>query len=103
MLEHMTWPRFRMTIAEVKVGIGFLFALLLGFIFLSSPLYASAHTSTARVDGPAMGVSAGFNGRFRDDNWVPVYITLSNNGSDFTGSVVVDIPTPYSNLGNSDP
>lgn len=107
MLQRGTRPRFHMTIIGVKTGVSLSLALLLCLILFSSPLYASAHTTrhtaNTHADGPTLSVSAAFNGRFRDNNWIPVYISLSNNGTDFTGSVAVDIPTPYANVGNSDP
>ncbi len=56
-------------------------ALIVAYFFF--PASASAHTvqaSAATRSGPAFQVNAGFNARYRDGNWVPVQISLSNNG-----------------------
>ncbi len=43
---------------------------------------------------PTFQVDAGFQTRYRDGNWVPVRVTLSNNGADFSGSVSVSAIAP---------
>jgi hypothetical protein len=67
---------------------------------LSSP-GVSAHIAKAVADGPIMQVNAGFNARYRDGNWVPFQVTLSNNGADFSGSLSVNAPAPYGGSGNA--
>jgi hypothetical protein len=72
--------------------------LILFFIVLvfSPSALASTHSSsTAANSGPSIHVSAGFDARYRDGNWIPVQVTLSNNGPDFTGTVAINIPAPY--------
>lgn len=81
-------------------------------IFLSSLLFAQSafaqpktpinqrttDNQTTRMqraanDGPNLSqVSAGFDARFHDGNWIPVRVTLDNTGSDFQGSVAVNVP-----------
>src|SRR5438270_12530251 len=69
-------------------------------VMLSFP-GVSAHTAKAVADGPTMQVNAGFNARYRDGNWVPFQITLSNSGADFSGSLSVNAPAPYGGFGNA--
>ena len=67
------------------------------------PASAWAHTGQASAGtrgGPALQVNAGFNSRYRDGNWVPVQISLSNNGADFSGMLSIAAPSPYSAPGN---
>ncbi len=64
---------------------------------LLSPLSVAAYTQQAHDNGPLLQVTAGFDGRYRDGNWLPIQLKLSNNGTDFAGSVSIDIPSPYSN------
>jgi uncharacterized membrane protein YhaH (DUF805 family) len=48
--------------------------------------------------GPTLTqVNAGFDSRFHDGNWVPVHVTLDNNGSDFQGTVSVSAANAFSN------
>src|SRR5438552_17119918 len=63
-------------------------------VMLSFP-GVSAHIAKAVADGPTMQVNAGFNARYRDGNWVPFQVTLSNSGADFSGSLSVNAPAPY--------
>jgi hypothetical protein len=52
---------------------------------------ARAHAATGR---PALQVSAGFNTRYRDGNWIPVRATLLNDGPDFAGTLSLAAPIP---------
>src|SRR5205823_7834394 len=36
-------------------------------------------------------------------NWIPVQVTLNNSGTDFTGTISVNVPTPYLGGGGTDP
>jgi hypothetical protein len=74
--------------------------LLLAFIllYLLFPLNASAYsnnTTHTTASGPTLQVTAGFNTRFRDGNWIPVQINLSNNGPDFEGTITINTPSPF--------
>src|SRR5512135_1674569 len=64
--------------------------------------HASAHTRAVPLEGPAMQVSAGFSSRYRDGDWIPLRLTLHNNGPDFTGAISVNSPNPYA-AGNGTP
>src|SRR5438270_11018312 len=59
----------------------------------------SGHTTKTVANGPTMQVNAGFNARYRDGNWVPFQVTLSNSGADFSGSLSVNAPAPYGGIG----
>lgn len=72
-----------------------LIALLALTFFVASP-YAFADVRVP-ADGPSMSVSIGFNTRFRDGNWIPIQISLSNSGADFTGKLNINIPDPANN------
>src|SRR5438105_5866704 len=77
-------------------------ALIVAYFFF--PASASAHTVQASAgtrSGPALQVNAGFNARYRDGNWVPVQVTLSNSGADFSGSLSVNAPAPYGGFSNA--
>ncbi|GAC1350326.1 MAG: hypothetical protein NVSMB27_31760 [Ktedonobacteraceae bacterium] len=54
----------------------------------------------APTNAPTFQVSAGFNARYRDGNWVPFQISLSNGGADFAGSISINAPSPYAGQGN---
>lgn len=85
-------------------------ALSLFVTFLLFPSNALANTGMAAVNGtsppsllPTFEVKAGFNARYRDGNWVPVQITLNNNGADFSGTLSISAPPAFAGLGNSTP
>ncbi|HLG62662.1 MAG TPA: hypothetical protein VKY19_12055 [Ktedonosporobacter sp.] len=88
----------------IRVLIGVCLALALTLLLL--PLSASAHAIyqssllTIPAAGPTMQAQAGFSSRYRDGNWIPVQVTLSNNGPDFNGKVSVNTSTPFG-AGNS--
>lgn len=80
------------------IGMVALFALLL------FPLSASAHTlstHSAHAGGPRFSVNAGFDTRYRDGNWIPVEISLSNGGSDFNGTLSIATVSPFGNNNNT--
>jgi uncharacterized membrane protein YhaH (DUF805 family) len=54
-----------------------------------------------RAGGPMLQVKAGFESHYRDGNWVPVQITLHNDGPDFNGVLLLITPTPQFQLGGS--
>src|SRR5205814_7836537 len=66
--------------------------LLLAFAFLSSPVQASAHTTTSTLtaaSGPALQVDVGFEGSFKRGYWTPVFVGVSNGNSAFAGTLSV--------------
>ncbi len=70
-----------------------LLALLLAIPFLLSPASAHAFSSTRAsrflpsASSITLQIDPGFNGRYRDGDWVPIHITLRNNGADFNGTL----------------
>src|SRR5437762_11185368 len=65
--------------------------ILLVTLFLF-PASAWAYTTPPATSGPTLQVSTGFNTHY--PGWVPVYITLSNNGADFSGTLSISVSTP---------
>ncbi len=63
--------------------------LALALIFFVAPAQARAATG-----GPSLQVNAGFETRYRDGNWVPVQVTLRNDGADFNGVLSLSAPVP---------
>src|SRR5260370_31875866 len=52
--------------------------------------------------GPSLQANAGFETRYRDENWVPVQVTLHNNGPDFNGTLSLSASS-FQYLGQSNP
>lgn len=96
MLKKNYWPHHRTTLATTT---SFCLSLFCTFALLLLPLPVSAHARTSMVS-PTFRVKAGFDARYRDGNWIPVQVSLSNTGADFAGSVAVDMPSPYGGIGN---
>ena len=61
--------------------------LLLGLVAASTGAVARAQTS-----GIGLSVRAGFDGYYKDGMWIPVRITLSNDGPDADGVVKIAAP-----------
>jgi hypothetical protein len=68
---------------------------VLSFVF---PLQALAHE---RIHSPLLHVKAGFDSYYRDGNWVPVQVTLSNEGPDFNGTLSLLTPISQFQGGSS--
>lgn len=66
------------------------FALTLTSFMFSGK--ASARTSSISTSLIQIKVDAGFDSLYRDGSWIPVHITLQNNGPDFNGTVSIDEP-----------
>src|SRR2546421_13076411 len=75
--------------------------LVLAFAFLSSPLQASAHTTTRRLtatSSPTLQVDVGFEGSFKGGYWTPGFVGVSNGSSDCVGRLsasTVSRPLPF--------
>src|SRR5215831_10421543 len=67
-------------------------------LYVVFPKNVSAHE---RISGPSFQVKAGFESHYRDGNWVPVQITLHNDGSDFNGTLSLITPSPQFQLSGS--
>ncbi|MBA2393725.1 MAG: hypothetical protein H0V70_13390 [Ktedonobacteraceae bacterium] len=76
------------------VGCSLLVALLLTLLFATHST-SNQKTSTAVT----FQVHIGFDGRYKNGTWVPVYVTLSNTGPDFTGLLSI---TPPASLSDSE-
>lgn len=81
---------------NIRVFVASCFALVL-LLFFALPTNALAHTVTG---GPSLQVSAGFETHYRDGNWVPVQITLHNDGPDFSGNLSLTASNPQYVLQN---
>ena len=68
---------------------------LINFAF---PKQVLAHERTGE---PTFQVKAGFESHYRDGNWVPVQITLRNDGPDFNGTLSLITPTPQFQLSSN--
>jgi hypothetical protein len=73
------------------------------FTFLLFPLNASASSSVSSASKPTFHISAGFNSRYRDSNWVPVQVSLRNDGADFNGFISINVPAPSVSITRSSP
>ncbi|HYB02463.1 MAG TPA: hypothetical protein VED37_19720, partial [Ktedonobacteraceae bacterium] len=56
-----------------------------GYVSMPTSVYASS-------SGPTMQINAGFGAYYRLGAWVPLYITLRNNGPDFNGTLSTSNP-----------
>ena len=65
--------------------------IVLALLFFISPTRAQAQTVTS---GPSFQVNAGFETRYQDGNWIPVQVSLRNDGPDFSGSLSLKTPNP---------
>lgn len=73
------------------------------FTFLLFPLNASASSSVSSATRPGFQIKAGFNSRYRDSNWVPVQVSLHNDGADFNGFISISVPAPSVSITRSSP
>ena len=64
---------------------------MLALLFLVFPTRAQARAVTS---GPSFQVNAGFETRYRDGNWIPVQVTLHNDGPDFSGTLSLSAAAP---------
>lgn len=87
-------PRIRV---PVCICIAILSAL---FLF---PQSIAANTLASAFSKPVFHIDAGFNSRYRDGNWVPVQVSLRNDGADFSGFVSITVPAPSANITRSSP
>ncbi len=95
----MPWSRFQLQLSPATRRLaGWCLALVLTvglFLFLASGLTShltSPPSATALKGRLTLQVDAGFNSRYRNGNWIPVHITLYNNGPDFSGTLATSNP-----------
>jgi hypothetical protein len=73
----------------------FIAAFALALLFTIVPSHALASSSIVSSSSvPTFQVDAGFQTRYRDGSWVPVRVTLSNNGADFSGTLSISAIAP---------
>ncbi len=73
--------------------------VLLFFLF---PLRVSAQGTYPLSNGPRIkNIDAGFGGTYRDGNWVPLQISLENNGPEFDGKIAVNISPAFNPSGTA--
>ncbi len=65
-------------------------ALVFAFFLLLIPAQASAHVTNTPAIGLTLQVDAGFNSFYRIGYWTPVRIKLSNQGTDFSGTLAIN-------------
>jgi hypothetical protein len=73
----------------------FRFAVLLVAVFLTTFSLSSAQDATASI---SMSVNAGFDGSFRENEWMPLYVRVSNDGGQVDGRLVVRPETSNGSL-----
>lgn len=79
-----------------------LFILIVTLFLLPARASALSLGAISPVGGPTFQVvNAAFNTRYRDGNWIPVQVALTNNGTDFTGTVSIDAPNAQNQFGES--
>jgi hypothetical protein len=64
---------------------GILVSLFLGF-GIKTPYSAFAQSA----DGLTISVKAGFDGKFKDGQWIPLWVTLENKGTDQEGLIRIE-------------
>src|SRR5262249_31163211 len=67
-------------------------AAIAGGVVLGSA-WLGATAATAAASPFTIEIDAGYGGVARQDDWVPVRVTMRNSGRDFRGSLVVDAGT----------
>ncbi len=74
--------------------IGYFRYLLVPFIILALVFIVTPGHARAASVVPSLQVNAGFGTRYRDENWIPVQVTLKNTGADFNGTLSVAASLP---------
>src|SRR5579859_6744171 len=74
-----------------RLALALVAALVLSLTSVLAPR-AIAKSTVVPASKLTMQVSAGFNTRYRNGSWVPLYVTLYNNGADFSGMLAASSP-----------
>ncbi len=88
----------------MPVSVFTLIALLIFPAVASAHVMVGAHKASplrSLATEPHFSVSAGFDTRYRDGNWIPVTVSLSNSGPDFNGSLSISTVLPFGSGNNS--
>ncbi|MBL8160476.1 MAG: hypothetical protein JNJ61_00710 [Anaerolineae bacterium] len=62
---------------------------LFGLVVLSLSLAAFGPPLQTSLTAPTIAVDAGYDGNFRENQWMPIYIRASNDGPDVEGQLIV--------------
>ncbi|MBZ0279855.1 MAG: hypothetical protein K8L97_03885 [Anaerolineae bacterium] len=73
----------------------------IGLLFLIIGLAAFAPPQQVPLDAISIAVSAGFDGSFRENQWMPVFIRVGNDGPDVEGRLVVRPETSNNAVNNT--
>ncbi|HYX48546.1 MAG TPA: hypothetical protein VE843_02300, partial [Ktedonobacteraceae bacterium] len=93
MMSEQSWKQSNKRV--IAIGI---ICLVIASIFIISPKNVLARE---RTSGPTFQVKAGFESHYRDGTWIPVQITLHNDGPDFNGFLSLVTPNPQFQLSSS--
>jgi len=66
--------------------------LFAAFLLIAVAAASTGAAARAQTSGLTMSVRAGFDGYYKDGMWIPIRITLANDGPDASGSVVIAAP-----------
>src|SRR5438876_1023828 len=91
----------KLFLPRIRVPVCICLSILCAFFLF--PQNTSADSAVSSPGMPAFHISAGFNSRYRDSNWVPVQVSLRNDSADFSGFVSITIPAPSANVTRSSP
>jgi hypothetical protein len=86
---HVQGPRSLLRLPYASYFRYLLVLFMLALVFVVTP--GRAHAAGA---GPSLQVNAGFGTRYRDENWIPVQVTLNNTGADFNGTLSLTASLP---------
>jgi hypothetical protein len=84
----------------VTVWDEFMAMRLAGFLLIIVLLSGFAPSRQDQSNQIALLVTAGFDGGFRENQWMPIYINVTNNGSDVEGELVVRPETSNGSVTN---
>ncbi len=62
-------------------------------LFFPQTTLARSTSNPAFASQDSFSVDVGFDGRYRDNSWIPVHIALKNDGPDFVGTVSLGVQT----------
>lgn len=86
------------THTKIRIIALIVICITIALLNIAFPKHISARERTSE---PTFQVKAGFESHYRDGAWVPVQITLHNEGADFNGTLSLITPTPQFQLGSN--
>jgi uncharacterized membrane protein YhaH (DUF805 family) len=89
MLNTNSQPHSRRYLSSL-CGLAF---VLVSVFFFPGQTLAHSTTTPSFASPESFSVDVGFDGRYRDNSWIPVHISLTNDGADFNGAVSLNVPT----------